>query len=128
MKRRALNLEPLGCRHVPGDLNAIGECKSCRQQINEHARLRAEVKRLRAEVKRLREEMKERLRIASRAVGLEIIPEHDGYRGSPEERQVKEARDACDLTKPLKKGTRRDELADRIEKLEARTRKYGGTR
>lgn len=49
-------------------------------------------------------ELTARLKIASRAVGLEIVPEHDSYPGSPEQALVYAARDACDLTKPLKKG------------------------
>ena len=81
MKRRALNLEPLGCRHVPGDLNAIGECKSCRQQINEHARLRAEVKRLRTAARHL-------------------IDSLDIENPGPAQRELMAA------LKPLKKGTR----------------------
>lgn len=56
-----------------------------------------------AQARKIRE-LTARLKVASRAVGLEIAPEHDGYPGSPEQALVYAARDACDLTKPLKKG------------------------
>ena len=55
--------------------------------------VREELARQRAQIR----DLKARLKVASRAVGLEIVPEHEAYRHSPEASLVEDAKRACVL-------------------------------
>ena len=68
-----------------------------RDILDSDARQRAEIRRLRAQVR----DREARLSIAERAVGLELVWHHESYEGSIEQRTVRAAVAACDLTKAL---------------------------
>lgn len=52
-------------------------------------------------------DLKKRLKLAERAVGMEMVHGHSSWEGSPEQVIVRAAVAACDLKKPLKKERRR---------------------
>lgn len=81
-----------GCDHVRyncKEANCAGTFAS--DALDSDARQRAEIR-----------DLKKRLKLAERAVGMELVHGHSSWEGSPEQVIVRAAVAACDLKKPLK--------------------------